>query len=112
MGRFCLRFWKGRILMAPPGGVNLVDVRDVAAGHLLAAERGRSGRRYIMGGENVSFHALMRTMASVAGMRPRALPRMPHWVEWLIAGGAELRTTFRRREPHPSFQHVRLNHKR
>jgi len=32
-----------------------------------------------------------------------------HWVEWLIAGGAELRTTFRRREPHPSFQHVRLN---
>lgn len=109
MGRFLLRFWKGRIFMAPPGGVNLVDVRDVAAGHLLAAERGRSGRRYIMGGENVSLHALMRTMASVAGMRPRALPRMPPWVEWLIAGGAELRTTIRRREPYPSFQHVRLN---
>ena len=44
MGRFCVRAWKGRMILAAPGGYNFVDVRDVAAGHLLAAERGRSGR--------------------------------------------------------------------
>ncbi|HET7853349.1 MAG TPA: NAD-dependent epimerase/dehydratase family protein [Candidatus Methylomirabilis sp.] len=109
MGRFCLRFWKGRIFLAPSGGANLVDVRDVAVGHLLAAERGRSGRRYIMGGENVSLPALMRTMASVANMRPRAMVRMPHWFEWVVATGEEFRAVFHRREPYPSFQHVRLN---
>src|SRR5438445_597853 len=38
MGRFCLRFWKGRMPVAPPGGLSLADVRDVARGHLLAAE--------------------------------------------------------------------------
>lgn len=109
MGRFCLRFWKGRIPLTPPGGVNLVDVRDVAIGHLLAAERGQAGRRYIMGGENVSFPILICMMASVAGMRPRAIGRIPHWVEWFVAAGAELRAVFRQREPYPSFQHVRLN---
>src|SRR5205085_7315411 len=40
MGRLCVRFWKGRLLLAPPGGINLVDVRDAARGHLLAAEHG------------------------------------------------------------------------
>ncbi len=109
MGRFCLRFWKGRIPLIPPGGLNLVDVRDVAVGHLLAAERGRSGRRYIMGGENLSFPALMRTMASVANMRPRVIGRMPHWFEWVVATGEEFRAVFHRREPYPSFQHARLN---
>ena len=109
MGRFCLRFWKGRILLAPPGGLNVVDVRDAAVGHLLAAERGRSGRRYIVGGDNVPYAILIRRMASVAGMRPRAMVRVPRWVEWLVAAGAEMRAMVRQREPYPSFQHVRMH---
>ncbi len=109
MGRFCLRFWKGRILLAPPGGLNVVDVRDAAVGHLLAAERGRSGRRYIMGGDNVPYAMLIRLMASAAGMRPRAIVQMPRWIEWLVAAGAEMRAIVRQREPYPSFQHARLH---
>lgn len=109
MGQFCLRFWKGRIPLIPAGGLNLVDVRDVAVGHLLAAERGQPGRRYILGGENVSFQALAQLLASVAGMRPRPTGRMPIWIEWVVAAAAELRATIRHREPYPSFQHARMN---
>ncbi len=109
MGRFCLRFWKGRILMVPSGGLNLVDVRDVAVGHLLAGERGQSGRRYILGGENLLFPALVRLLASVSGMRPRPIPVIPTWIEWLLAAAAETRARVRQREAYPSFQHVRLH---
>ncbi|HEX9898158.1 MAG TPA: NAD-dependent epimerase/dehydratase family protein [Candidatus Methylomirabilis sp.] len=109
MGRFCLRFWKGKILVVPPGGLNLVDVRDVAVGHLLAAERGQSGRRYILGGENLLFPALVRLLASASGMRPRPIPTIPIWIEWLLAAAAEIRAGVRQREAYPSFQHVRLH---
>jgi dihydroflavonol-4-reductase len=56
--------------------LNLVDVRDVAAGMLLAAERGRSGERYILGGENVSLRELLRMLELISGrkMPTRALP--------------------------------------
>ncbi len=97
------------IFMLQPVETHFGDVRDVAVGHLLAAERGRSGRRYIMGGDNVPYAMLIRLMASVAGMRPRAMVRIPRWVEWLVAAGAEMRAIVRQREPYPSFQHARLH---
>jgi dihydroflavonol-4-reductase len=109
MGRFCLRFWKGRVPLAPPGGLNLADVRDVAAGHLLAAERGRPGRRYILGGENLLWRDFMRLLSEVAGWRPRAVPRVPGWLLSTLAAVGEARAWWTEREPYPSFQHARLN---
>jgi len=110
MGRFCVRAWKGRMILAAPGGYNFVDVRDVAAGHLLAAERGRSGRRYILGGENLRMPAFLRRLATVAGLRPRATPVLPVAGMWLAAAIAEGRARcLTGREPYPAFQHVRLN---
>jgi dihydroflavonol-4-reductase len=109
LGGFCARFWKGRMPMAPSGGINLADVRDVAAGHLLAAEHGRLGRRYILGGENRSFRAFMLDLAHAAGMRPRALPRLPNWGLAALAAGSELCAWLTHKEPCPSFQHVRLS---
>ena len=109
MGRFCRRFWNGRMLLAPPGGFNLVDVRDVARGHLLAAERGKSGRRYILGGENQTLRAFMWQLASTAGMSPRVLPRLPLWALRALAGLAEGHAWLTGREPYPSLQHARLN---
>src|SRR5262249_32175909 len=49
-GTLCRRFWRGRIPFHFGGGNNFVDVRDVAEGHLLAAQCGRSGERYLLGG--------------------------------------------------------------
>jgi dihydroflavonol-4-reductase len=109
MGRFCSRVWKGRMILAAPGGYNLVDVRDVAAGHIAAAERGEPGRRYILGGENLWMPEFQRRLAAVAGLQPRATPTLSRRAMWLIAAAAELRAWKTRREPYPSFQHVRLN---
>jgi dihydroflavonol-4-reductase len=109
MGRFCVRFWKGRILLIPPGGFSLVDVRDVARGHLLAAEHGRSGRRYVLGGENQDFREFLALLSEAAGMSPRVLPHVPWWSLKVVAGLSECRALLTRREPYPSFQHVSLN---
>jgi dihydroflavonol-4-reductase len=109
MGKLCHRFWRGRAPLAPPGGLNLVDVRDVAIGHLLAAEEGQRGRRYILGGENLTYSEFLRQMADVAGMRPRLLPRIPQSLFWLGALLGELRGRLRGKEPYPSLSHARLN---
>lgn len=108
MGRYCQRFWRGRVPVSAPGGFNVVDVRDVATGHLLAAERGRRGERYILGGENLSHVLFGRLLAQVAGFLPRGLPTTPRLLLWLAAAGAELRAKFTGREPYPSFQQARV----
>jgi len=95
--------------LAAPGGYNLVDVRDVAAGHLLAAEHGQLGRRYILGGTNLDLCDFMRLLLREANMEPRWLPRLPTIAMWIAAGLAELRSWKTHREPYPSFQHMRLN---
>jgi dihydroflavonol-4-reductase len=109
MGRFCSRFWRGRVPLAPPGGLNLVDVRDVARGHLLAAEYGSPGRRYVLGGENHTLRGFLDLLSEAAGLRPRALPRVPAWVLALCARLAAGRSWLTGTEPYPAVQHVRLN---
>ncbi|HEV3165102.1 MAG TPA: NAD-dependent epimerase/dehydratase family protein [Isosphaeraceae bacterium] len=109
MGRFCVRFWKGRILLIPPGGFSLVDVRDVARGQLLAAEHGQPGRRYVLGGENHTFHTFLSLLAEAAGLSPRLLPPVPWWTLSALAGLSECRAKLTSKEPYPSFQHVCLN---
>lgn len=54
--------------------LNLVDVRDVAAGLVLAGQRGRSGERYILGGESISVRELVRRIASLCGRRTTVYP--------------------------------------
>ena len=58
-------------------GVNLVDVRDVARGHLLALDSGRSGERYLLGGENMPLQEAFARIARAAG-RPPPLIRVPY----------------------------------
>jgi dihydroflavonol-4-reductase len=109
MGRLCLRCWKGRVPLLPPGGLNFVDVRDVAQGHLLAAERGKSGRRYILGGEDLELADFIRRLGEVRGLSTRLWFRLPRWLYFAAACLAELRGRFAGREPYPSMQHVRTN---
>jgi dihydroflavonol-4-reductase len=58
-------------------GVNLVDVRDVARGHLLAFERGRAGERYLLGGQDMSLRDVFALIAHAARRRPPRL-RVPY----------------------------------
>jgi dihydroflavonol-4-reductase len=59
------------------GGLNVVDVRDVARGHVLALERGRSGERYLLGGTNLTLAEVFALVARAAGRRPPRV-RLPY----------------------------------
>jgi dihydroflavonol-4-reductase len=108
LNRLCQRFWTGRIRFVPPAGINVVDVRDVAAGHLLAAEHGTPGRRYLLGGEDLDFRTFFHLLADVAGLRPRTFVPLPWWLLRALSPLAELRAHCTGRERYPSRQHARL----
>ena len=73
---------KHAILVYPPGGVSVIDVGDVALGHIAAAERGRTGARYILSGENLWHKEVMGIAADVVG-RSRPWIRLPRLARYL-----------------------------
>jgi dihydroflavonol-4-reductase len=83
-GRLILDFLRGRIPAYVDTGLNLVDVRDVAAGHILAMEHGRIGEKYILGHRDMTLKEILATLAALAG-RPAPRLRMPHWVPLTVA---------------------------
>jgi dihydroflavonol-4-reductase len=78
------RFLLRRIPAYVGGAINIVDVRDVAAGHLLADERGQLGERYILGNRNYTWDRLFAELAHVSGVDPPAV-RMPYPVALALA---------------------------
>ncbi len=68
-GRMILEVARGKGLFAPRGGNDICDVRDVAAGILAAAEKGRAGRRYILGGQGMRYIDAWRLIAHETGGR-------------------------------------------
>jgi dihydroflavonol-4-reductase len=78
-GEMLLMIARTPLFFAPAGGCSAVDVRDVAEGIVAAVQHGRSGEKYILGGENVSYFDLWCRMAKVVGCWP---PRrkMRNWL--------------------------------
>jgi dihydroflavonol-4-reductase len=76
-GRFLLAFLDGRMKVFVQTHVSLVDIGDCVDGHLLAAERGQSGERYLLNGMTLTITEALALAAEVAGVRrqPRLLPR-------------------------------------
>jgi dihydroflavonol-4-reductase len=60
-----------------PGGLNIVDVEDVALGHILAMEKGAVGEQYILGGDNLTFSQIFETLADITGLAEPASPSSP-----------------------------------
>lgn len=86
-GRIIVDFVNGKMPAYVDTGLNVVSVEDVAAGHLLAAERGRIGERYILGSRNMTLKEILDALAVITGRRaPRV--RLPHAVA-LAAGYAD-----------------------
>jgi dihydroflavonol-4-reductase len=88
--------------------LNLADVRDIAEGMVLAAERGRVGERYILGGENLSMHELTELIGQFTG-KPLSPVWIPPWLA-LSAGhiGGWLATHVTRSAPAATAEGVRL----
>jgi dihydroflavonol-4-reductase len=77
-GRILVMITEGKVNVVPPGLINIVDVRDVAAGHINAARIGRVGQRYILGGLNYKISEAVRIIAELAGAKPPVFT-LPDW---------------------------------
>jgi len=86
-GRIVVDFLNGKMPAYVDTGLNVVPVEDVAAGHLLAAEKGRIGERYILGARNMTLKQILDALAQITG-RPAPRMKMPHAVA-LAAGYAD-----------------------
>ena len=78
-GQIIVDFLRGRMFGYVDTGLNIVDVEDVAAGHLLAAQMGKVGERYILGGENLTLKEILDLLAEITGRTRRRL-RIPRAV--------------------------------
>jgi dihydroflavonol-4-reductase len=106
-GKIVVDFLNGRMPAYVDTGLNVVAVEDVAAGHLLAAERGKPGERYILGGRNMTLQEILAELAWITG---RAAPRVriPHAVAMAAACVDTAISRLLRREPHIPLEGVRM----
>ena len=80
-GRIVLDFLKGDMPAYIDTGLNVVDARDVARGHLLACERGAVGERYILGAENLTLAQILEKLAAITG-HPAPTVKLPYAVAY------------------------------
>jgi len=111
-GRIIVDFLNGRFAAYMDTGLNLVDVAEVARTHVDALTRGKPGRRYILGGENLTLKQILDKMAEIAGL-PSPTVRIPfavaatyalfeEWITGRILG----------REPRATLEEVRMGRKK
>src|SRR3989454_7763813 len=110
-GRMVVGFLQGRMFATLDTGLNLVHVRDVARGHLLAAERGKIGEKYILGNRNLSLVEIGVLLSEITGMRPPRV-RIPYWVAWGAALAMEAAARIGGSPPRASLTAVRMARKR
>ena len=87
-GQMVIDFVRNRMFATVDTGLNLVHVRDVARGHILAAERGKVGEKYILGHTDLSLGEIGRLLAEITGCR-RPRIKVPYAVAWLAAACSE-----------------------
>jgi len=111
-GRIVVDFLKKKFPAYVDTGLNLVDVRECARGHLTAFEKGRSGERYILGGENLTLKQILDKLAAITGL-PSPRVRVPY-VLALATGVVDEVVTGRilGREPRATIDAVRMGRKK
>ena len=107
-GRVIVEAASGRVPAFVDTGLNLVHVDDVAAGHLAALRHGEVGQRYILGGENVLFSAMLADIATIVGRRAPTL-RAPRALIYPVAYAAEFLARFGRGDPFITVDGIRMS---
>jgi len=97
-GRIIIEAAAGRMPAYVDTGLNIAHVDDVAFGHWLALEKGKIGEKYVLGGENLDFGAILAIIAELTGRKPPTIkiPRLPLFP---LAYAAELIARFTQKEP-------------
>jgi len=83
-GQMIVDFLDGKMSAYVHTGLNLIDVRDCAIGHVRAAEHGRVGEKYILGHRNMSLKAILDLLSEISGV-PSPRVRVPHWVPLTVS---------------------------
>lgn len=111
-GRIVVDFLKKKFPAYVDTGLNLVDVRECARGHLIALEKGRSGERYILGGENLTLKQILDKLAAITGL-PSPKVKVPYVMALATGVVDEIITGhLLRREPRATIDAVRMGRKR
>jgi dihydroflavonol-4-reductase len=110
-GRIVLDFLKKKFPAYVETGLNLVDATECARGHVQALEKGRSGQRYILGGENLTLKQILDRLAAITGLKSPTV-KLPY-VFALATGVVDEMVTGRllRREPRATIDAVRMGRK-
>jgi len=111
-GRIVVDFLKKKFPAYVDTGLNLVDVAECARGHVAALEKGRSGERYILGGENLTLKQILDRLADITGL-PSPRIKVPYIVA-LATGVVDQVVTghIRNREPRATIDAVRMGRKK
>lgn len=111
-GRIVVDFLNRKFPAYLDTGLNLVDVRDCAAGHLVAMEKALPGERYILGGENLTLKQILDKLAAITGL-PSPNIRLPYAVAYATGVVDTLITgAIRKREPRVTLDSVKMGRKK
>lgn len=111
-GRIVVDFLKRKFPAYVETGLNLVDVRECARGHVAALEKGKSGERYILGGENLTLKQILDKLGEITGL-PSPSIKLPYFFAF-ATGVVDEAITGRllRREPRATVDTVRMGKKK
>ena len=107
-GRIVVEAANGKMPAFVDGGLNLVHVDDVAHGHILAAERGRIGERYILGGQDVTISDMLAAIARISGRKAPTI-RLPLAPLFPLAFANEQWARLTGREPFLTMDSLRMS---
>ncbi|MEO1340185.1 MAG: hopanoid-associated sugar epimerase [Cyanobacteria bacterium J06635_13] len=107
-GEIILRFLQRKMPFYVDTGLNLIDVKDVAWGHILALELGQTGDRYILGNQNLSFKQLLGKLEQITGL-PAPKSTIPYWIPYSVAWLEENILAKAGRQPTVAIDGVRMS---
>lgn len=112
-GQMIVNFLAGKMPAYLDTGLNIIDVEDCATGHVLAAENGRIGEKYVLGGENLTLETIFRMLGELARREPPKV-KLPHGPVLALAYVTEAiaRTTGFPREPQLNVPAVKMAKKK
>jgi dihydroflavonol-4-reductase len=106
-GKIVLDFLNGKMPGYVETGLNFVGVEECAAGHLLVAEKGKIGERYLLGGENLTLKGMLDILAKLTGLRAPSL-KIPHGLALGVAYAETAFSRLIRREPQIPVEGVKI----
>ncbi len=110
-GQIVVDFLKGRMPAFVDTGLNIVDARDVAEGHYLALERGKSAERYILGSENLTLEQILNRLETISG-RPAPKLQLPYGVAYAAGWFSERWAAVTGKPPRVPLDGVRMSARR